>query len=142
MKSIYRHTTYIDGIFDLIDNVNSKSITLYVASNIRRIPPIGDQNTNMASINSAIILLRKSIHLINEAIIPLTDNNNNIKDTTYKDISPNICEHISADITIDNQLKRRNIKNNHTKSYESIVRNTTLDDGSNNINQEIEEKPS
>ena len=78
----------IVGIFDLIDNVNSESIPLFVASNIKRIPPIGDQNTNMASIHSAIILLRKNINLINEAIIPLIDNTNNIIDTTNKDISP------------------------------------------------------
>ena len=48
----------IIGIFDLIDELNSESIPLYVASNIRRIPTLGDQNTNMASIHSAIILLR------------------------------------------------------------------------------------
>ena len=48
----------IIGIFDLIDELNSESMPLYVASNIRRIPPLGDQNTNMASIHSAIILLR------------------------------------------------------------------------------------
>ena len=113
----------------MIDNVNSESIPLFVASNIIRIPTIGDQNTNMASIHSAIILLRKNIHLINEAIIPLIDNNNNIIDTTNKDISPNICENISADIPINNQLKRGNCKNNHPIYYASIVRNTTLDDG-------------
>ena len=83
----------------------------------------------MASIHSAIILLRKNINLINEAIIPLIDNTNNIIDTTNKDISPNICEHISADIPIDNQLKSGNSKNNHHISYASIVRNTTLYDG-------------
>ena len=119
----------IVGIFDLIDNVNSESITLFVASNIRRIPPIGDQNTNMASIHSAIILLRKNINVINEAIIPLIDNTNNIIDTTNKDISPNICDHISADIPIDNQMKSGNSNNNHPISYASIVRNTILDDG-------------
>ena len=37
-----------------------------------------------------MILLRNNINLINEAIIPLIDNNN-IKDTTNKDIKPNIC---------------------------------------------------
>ena len=113
----------------MIDNVNSESFPLFVASNIRRIPPIGDQNTNMASIHSAIILLRKNINLINEAIIPLIDNTNNIIDTTNKYISPNICEHISADIPIDIQLKSGNSKNNHPISYAYIVRNTTLDDG-------------
>ena len=81
----------IFGIFDLIDNVNSESIPLFVASNMIRIPPIRDQHTNMASIHSAIISLRNNINLINEAIIQLIDNNNNIKDTTNKDISPNIC---------------------------------------------------
>ena len=59
----------------------------------------------------------------------LVVNNNNIKDTTNKDISPNICEHISDDIPINNQLECGNIKNNHIMYYSSIVRNTTLDDG-------------
>ena len=35
---------------------------------------------------------------------------------------------LSDDIPIDNQQKRGNSKNKHNMSYESIVRNTTLDD--------------
>ena len=41
----------IVGIFYLIDQVNSDTINVFVASNISRIPPIGNQNTNMESIH-------------------------------------------------------------------------------------------
>ena len=73
---------------------------LYVASNIRRIPPIGDQYINMASIHSAIIFLRNNVNLINEAITHLLISPNRVNINKDNDI-PNICEHTSADMYID-----------------------------------------
>ena len=78
------------GIFDLIDELNSESMPLYVASNIRRIPPLGDQNTNIASIHSAIILLRNNVNLINEAITPLLISANEVN-INKDNVIPNIC---------------------------------------------------
>ena len=93
----------IIGIVDLIDELNSESMPLYVASSIRRIPPIGDQNTNMASIYSAIILVRNNVNLINEAITTLLISPNKVHINKDNDI-PNICEHTSADISIDHSV--------------------------------------
>ena len=124
----------IIGIFDLIDELNPESMPLYVASNIRRIPPLGDQNTNMASIHSAIILLRNNVNLINEAITPLLISANEVNINKDNDI-PNICEHISADISIDHSLPDA-IVNNH-ETYASKVRKPTADDNFTLVNKNV-----
>ena len=118
----------------MIDNVNSESIPLFVASNIRRIPPLGDQNTNMASIHSAIILLRNNVNLINEAITPLLISANEVNINKYNDI-PNICEHTSADISIDHSLPDT-VVNNH-ETYASKVRKPTPDDKFTLVNKNV-----
>ena len=124
----------IIGIFDLIDELNSESMPLYVASNIRRIPPLGDQNTNMASIHSAIILLQNNVNLINEAITPLLISVNEFNINKDNDI-PNICEHTSADISIDHSLPDT-VVNNH-ETYASKVRKPTPDDKFTLVNKNV-----
>ena len=113
------------AILDLIDEFNSPSIPLFVASDIRRLPPIGDQNTNMAAIHSAIIMLRNNINLINESIAPLLDKSsvnhvqiNNLLDNT----SDNISSDKQVNPTVNNDL-------NKNLTYASIVNSKTSDDG-------------
>ena len=67
----------------------------------------------MGSIHYAIILLRNNVNLTNEAITHLLITPNKVNINKDNDI-PNICEHTSADISIDHAVPDTVLNNHET----------------------------